>query len=100
MSFRVKFNLEGCEFRRRRSGMGQKGEWHSLQIEDYDGNSVDVSVRDDNLWKTACQQMRKGEFYNLPCLAVATNDYSFLALDGEPERVPDPEDELDAGVDF
>ena len=94
MSFRVKFNLEGCEFRRRRSGITQKGEWHSLQVEDFEGNSVDISVRNDDMWSGVCQSMRKGEFYNIPCLAIANNEYNFLSLDGEPERVPDPEEVL------
>lgn len=96
MSFRVNVNLEGVEFRKLREGDsikddGTKSHWMSIRVEDYDGNNVEISVRNEGL-RGYCREMRKGLFYNLPVTCVATNAYNFIALAGEPEQVPDPEE--------
>ena len=95
MGLRIQTCLEGCEFRRMRSGKRQNGEsWHSLRVEDSDGNAIDVSVRNDALLHD-CEALEKGDYVNLNVLIVAIDGkdgYSYVQLLDVPEPCPEPGD--------
>lgn len=97
MSFRIEFVKESVEFRSRssRNGTDRNGNprvYRSIRIEDEKGEPVQFSVNDDMIWES-CMALKKGDYVNLCCIAMANDQWNMLALTDEPERVPEPDEE-------
>lgn len=93
MAFSVHVVLRG-EFRRRKEVHREKGTYRSFTVEDAEGNTNEVSVRQAELWEdvVACT---KGSYYEFPVSCVATEKYSFITLDDTPVYLADEEGEVE-----
>lgn len=83
--------MQNVEVRRVVEGTTRKGEpFVTLKIEDMEGDPLEVSCRDSDLFGVV-RQLRKGDMCDLPVLVMANSQYQFVALSGAPEVLDDEE---------
>lgn len=88
MAYKISGNAIGYEFRKHQSGVSKSGKaWHSYKFESVaDGSDVEFSTTDAEL-VASCENLRRGEVYNIPFVAVAGKDRSYVIMTDAPVYV-------------
>lgn len=81
MAFNVSGIVQNCEVRRVLSGARRKdGEpYRILKCEDSNGDAFEVTCSDKSLFDDV-DNLHKGDMVDLPCVFIASADYSFIRL--------------------